>query len=150
MKKLVSVILLIYFHIAPQGSDIKKLHFFLGTWKQENKENYEYWKMDKGEDLTGFAYKINGGRRRTTEYLSIRKHNGQILYTARVPDQNNDQPIDFILKKVGEDTYSFENAEHDFPKKIQYTKKNDTTLLVEVLGSENKGFSYKLLKQRGN
>jgi hypothetical protein len=150
MKKLISIIFLIGFHISPQGADIRELHFFLGTWKQENKENYESWKIDKGEDLTGLAYKKNGGLSRTTEYLSIRKHNGQIIYTARVPNQNNAQSIDFILKKMGENKYSFENAEHDFPKKIQYTKENDTTLLVEVLGSGNKGFSYKLLKVRDN
>jgi len=42
------------------------------------------------------------------------------------------------------DYYSFENAKHDFPNKIQYYKLSENKVKVKVLGDENKGFSFEM------
>lgn len=124
------------------------LGFLAGTWKSENKENYESWKVINNSLLEGNAYKMKAGQKVVTEYFSIKASSGKIVYQATVPDQNNGKTIDFELNKSLKNKYSFENLSHDFPKKIQYTKLNDTTIFVEVLGGNDKGFSYKMIKRK--
>lgn len=112
----------------------------------ENKENYENWKAVNDSLLEGSAYKMKAGQKVTTEYFSIKARTGKIIYQAIVPDQNNGKAVDFELNENLKNKYSFENLSHDFPKKIQYTRLNDTTIFVEVLGANDKGFSYKMMK----
>lgn len=127
---------------------LNSLGFLSGTWKMENKENYENWKGVNDSLLEGSAYKMKAGKKVTTEYFSIKALSGKIIYQARVPNQNNGKAVDFELNENLRDKYSFENLSHDFPKKIQYTKLNDTTIFVEVLGANDKGFSYKMMKRK--
>ncbi len=132
--------------VAPQHQ-IKDLRFLNGTWKIEKKESYENWKLNN-DRLEGNAYKMKEGKQQINEYLLIQLKGDKIVYTAKVPSQNNAQPVDFVLNQEEKGKFSFENAAHDFPKKIQYTKLNDTTLFVAVLGDGGKGFSYKMFKQK--
>lgn len=131
---------------APQP-DIKDIQFLAGTWKIEKKESYESWTLNNGR-LEGNAYKMKAGSKQINEYLLIQLKGEKMTYTAKVPSQNNAQPIDFVLNTAVKDKFSFENLGHDFPKKIQYTKLNDTALFVAVLGEGDKGFSYKMFKQK--
>jgi hypothetical protein len=127
---------------------IKDLHFLNGTWKVENKQNYETWKISNDNSLEGNSYKIKDGNKRIDEYLAIKMVDGKMIYTARVLNQNNGQPVDFTMNTSVTDKFSFENMGHDFPKKIQYTKLNDSTLFIAVLGENDKGFSYRVVKQK--
>lgn len=147
MKSLSILFAIFLLFTAPQNN-ISDLHFFAGTWKIENKGNYETWVLKDKDALEGSAYKIRNGSKLVEEYLSIKISGDNIIYTAKVVNQNNGQPVEFILNKTIKDKFSFENLAHDFPKKIQYTKRNDTTLFVSVLGKDDKGFSYNLIKQK--
>jgi len=129
----------------PQPKDLPL--FLVGTWKAENKENYESWTATDGRTLKGEGYKMRQGQKIVTEYLSISMIEEKTIYTAIVPGQNNGQPVGFVLNHEVSGKYSFENLQHDFPKKIQYTPMNETTLFVEVLGDNGHGFSYKMTKQ---
>lgn len=142
-----SFITLLLIFIGFQNSQINTLQFLTGRWKVQNKENYETWAM-KGGALEGNSYKIRNGNKQIDEHLSIQINGEKIIYTAKVLNQNNAQPIAFVLNKAIKDKFSFENAAHDFPKKIQYTKQNDSTLFVAVLGDNDKGFSYTMIKQK--
>jgi hypothetical protein len=128
-------------------TDLDALQFLEGTWKIENKENYETWKKAGDTTLEGNAYKIKAENKVISEYLKIKSVGDQIIYSATVLNQNGVKPIDFVLNKVVKNKFSFENLQHDFPKKIQYTLINKTTLFVEVLGDGDKGFSYQMIKQ---
>jgi len=123
------------------------LHFLQGTWKMETKENYETWEVVNNHELKGSSYAIRGGKKMTSEFLSITISPDKTVYTAVVPNQNEGKPVDFVLNTTVQNKFSFENLHHDFPKKIQYTKIDDKTLLVEVLGDNDQGFSYKMTKQ---
>jgi hypothetical protein len=146
MKSIISLLTLLL--VSSAMPNLKDLHFLAGTWKVEKKETYESWKLDKDNLLEGSSYKIKGGNKQIDEQLHIKMSAEKIVYTAKVLNQNNAQPIDFVLNKEVKDKFSFENPKHDFPKKIQYTKLNDTTLFVAVLGDGDKGFSYKMFKQK--
>lgn len=122
-------------------------YFMEGTWQQENANSYEHWDKVKENTLKGIVYELMNGQPAISEYLDMSLNGSDVVYTATVLGQNMGKGVDFKLIKT-EDTYSFENPGHDFPKKIVYKKLNDNELLVEVSGERQKSFSYKLIKQK--
>jgi len=66
---------------------------------------------------------------------------------ATVLKQNSGQTVSFVLNTEVDSILSFENLNHDFPKKIQYLKQSNNQIKVSVLGENNKGFSYIQVKQ---
>jgi uncharacterized protein YciI len=120
--------------------------FLQGTWKIENKEVYEHWDKLNDKTLKGISYKLNGGQMHISEYLEICQQNNQTIYTASVINQNNGKSIDFKRIKI-DSTFTFENSNHDFPKRIVYQKMSDTEISVQVSDGNEKGFAYKMTKQ---
>lgn len=147
MKVLLALVALFTICCAPQPQPSDTPLFLIGTWKVENREDYEAWTATDASTLQGQGYKIRNGQKTITEYLSIKTEDGKTVYTATVPGQNNGQPVDFVLNTEVVGKYSFENLAHDFPQKIQYTPMGDAALLVEVMGSGGRGFSYMMAKQ---
>ena len=120
-----------------------------GEWKVSDKDVYEAWKPSDTNILIGEAYTIKeNGSKKIAERLAIRKVKKDIVYSAMVPNQNAGKAIDFVLNQIDENTYSFENPNHDFPKKIIYKKVSDSELFVIVQGKDvTEAFNYTLLKQ---
>ncbi len=147
MKTIISLLTLFTIFSFTPKEETPKLAFLQGTWKMEAKENYETWEAVNDQELKGSSYKIRGDKKITTEYLFIKISGDKATYTAVVIGQNNGQPVDFVLNKEVKNKFSFENLTHDFPKKIQYTVVDDKTLFVEVLGDNDQGFSYRMLKR---
>jgi len=124
----------------------KALDRIVGTWKIEDKESYEYWEKKSDYLYQGYSYKIKDNKKIITEFLSLKSKNGKLIYNATVPDQNNGKTVSFVLNPKITDGLSFENLEHDFPKKIIYNLVNENTITVNVLGEGEKGFSINLTK----
>lgn len=145
--KLIFVLLVLTSNSAcNQNTNLQQVEFLVGTWKMENKDSYESW--EKKEDrLTGRSYKIKNGEKIISENIELKMVENQIIYTPTVFDQNDGMGIPFTLIISEQDLFSFENSEHDFPKKIQYRVLNDHELFVSVLGENDKGFSFKLIRQ---
>ena len=124
---------------------LSEFDFLVGTWKMEGKEYYEFWeKLD--HILKGKSYKMVDGQKIVTEIIELKSEGDRIIYTPTVFDQNEGKPIQFILLKLDKNVFSFENSDHDFPKKIQYTVVSENELFISVLGENDKGFSYKLIR----
>jgi len=120
--------------------------FLQGTWKMENKEIYERWDKLNESSLKGFSYKLNDGEITISEYLDIAETNNEITYTATVLNQNGGKGVSFKLTKT-DSALTFENPDHDFPKKIVYQKLNDKEIFVQVSSDKQNGFAYKMQKQ---
>ncbi len=146
MKTIISLITLFTVFSFTQ-KETNQFNFLQGTWKMEARENYETWEIVNDQELSGSSYQIKGGKKITTEFFTVKESKDKTVYTAIVLNQNDGKPIDFVLNKAVKNKFSFENLDHDFPKKIQYTKLDDKTLFVEVLGDNDQGFSYKMMKQ---
>jgi hypothetical protein len=123
-----------------------KLDFLVGTWKMEDKETYEVWEKE-GNTFKGHVYKLIKGEKHITETLEIKFIEGNIIYSPTVPDQNDGKAIPFRHNRSIKDLISFENKAHDFPKKIQYKVISDTRIHISVLGEDEEGFSYYMVKQ---
>ncbi|TRX59988.1 hypothetical protein FNH22_08005 [Fulvivirga sp. M361] len=147
MIKLSIVLLMLTSHsVYSQHKDLQQVEFLLGTWKMEGKESYESWEK-KNDILTGVSYKIENRQKTVSEKIEVKMVGGQIIYAPTVFDQNDGKAIPFKLESLEQNLFSFENPEHDFPKKIQYQILSDNELYVSVLGEKDEGFSYKLIRQ---
>jgi uncharacterized protein YciI len=120
--------------------------FLQGTWKMENKEIYEHWDKLNDSSMKGFSYKLEDGQMSITEYLNISYIDKDISYTATVPNQNQGKGVNFRLTKA-DSSFTFENPDHDFPKKIVYQMLNDNEIFVQLSDGVHKGFAYKMQKQ---
>ncbi|MBN2777388.1 MAG: SRPBCC domain-containing protein [Bacteroidales bacterium] len=144
MKNIITLIFIISGYINCQAQEIPE--FLQGKWKVENKDIYEEWEMVTTSEYVGSSYKIIDDKKVVSENLSIRNSAKSVIYTATVLNQNQGKGIEFTLNKIDANTFSFENLNHDFPKKIIYKKIADRQIYVQVLGKENKGFSFNMFK----
>lgn len=132
-------------HINSQIT-IDSLHFLNGTWKVEKKSQYETWKILANGNLEGKGFLMKDNKEKVTEMLEIVESNKKITYIAKVLDQNDGLPVNFVLNIQERNKFSFENVNHDFPKKIIYTLINRNKLFIEVLGEGDKGFDYYMIR----
>ena len=86
----------------------------------EGKEKYEFWEKNSKGGFSGYGYKIKDEEKTILENLEIRFSKGQAIFEATVLDQNEGNTIPFTLNAKVKDQFSFENPDHDFPKKVQY------------------------------
>jgi uncharacterized protein YciI len=142
-------IILIFLVASSASAQTNFPDFLQGTWKNENKEVYEHWDRINENTLKGFSYKVLNGQMSITEYFDIDRVGKDIIYTATVLDQNQGKGVNFKLTK-SDNSFTFENSKHDFPKKIIYHKISDSELFVEVTDGKQEGFSYKMIKQIAN
>ena len=147
MKALTSICILCLL-LACSENKLSRVDFIIGTWKMEGKEQYENWELSNNKELIGYSYKFKDSQKIITETLSIKILENTVIFEATVPDQNEGKTILFTLNNEIKDYLSFENIDHDFPKKIQYKRINENAIEVTVLGDEGEGFSYMQLKQR--
>lgn len=120
--------------------------FLQGTWKVENKELYEHWDKLNDNCLKGFSYELKHGQMVVSEYIDISRNNNEIIFTATLLNQNQGKGIDFKLSSI-DSTFTFENPNHDFPKKVVYQILTATEIFVQVSDGNQRGFSYKMKKQ---
>ncbi len=144
MKYIFFIITLLAVNLAFGQSGIPD--FLHGTWKMENQDVYEHWDKLNSRILKGFSYKIKNGQIEISEYLDISEKNNQTIYTAAVINQNNGKGIEFKLTKT-DSTFTFENPDHDFPKKISYQKLSDYEIFIQFSDGNQKSFSFKMIKQ---
>jgi len=140
-------ICLLCFLMACSENKLSKLDFLIGTWKTENKENYEQWEKNENNSFVGSSYKMENGQKVIWENLSIKLLGDEIFYEATVADQNEGKTIQFSLNEETKSYFSFENEKHDFPKKIQYKIVSNDKVEVTVLGNKDEGFSYFQIRQ---
>ncbi|WP_297696640.1 DUF6265 family protein [uncultured Eudoraea sp.] len=146
--KTLTTICILCLSLACSENKLSRVDFMVGNWKMEGKEQYEVWESGKNNELMGYSYKYSDSQKIITESLSIKILEKTVIFEATVPDQNQGKTIPFTLNNEIEDYLSFENLDHDFPKKIQYKRINENEIEVTVLGNEDKGFSYRQLKQK--
>lgn len=146
--KLLSSLCILCLLLSCSENKLSRVDFMIGTWKMEGKEHYENWELSNNKELIGYSYKLKDSQKIITETLSIKILENTIIFEATVPNQNEGKTIPFTLNNEIKDYLSFENIDHDFPKKIQYKRINENEIEVTVVGDEGKGFSYKQLKQK--
>ena len=68
------------------------------------------------------------------ETISLLQEEGKLSYIPTVKDQNNNMPVRFAQKTISDFSLVFENAAHDFPQIISYTRISKDSLVAEISG----------------
>ena len=113
------------------------LHGLKGEWKMETKKGFlvEVWKIKDDSTMHNMSYRINASDTIPQETVELKLRNGIITYTSTVADQNNQQPVPFILISTDAGKYIFENKTHDFPQQIFYMLVDMNTLHAGISGN---------------
>lgn len=154
-KNYVQVLLFVLAIIASSCSydpsdQIISLKKLAGTWESTgNVLFYEQWEIIDDTTMRGFGFSVNNSDTVYNEQLYIQKDDNSVNYIAIVWKQNNAEPVLFHLIKSTEDYFVFENPMHDYPNRIIYHFKSDSTFRVQLetmKGTKQRSFEMKKIR----
>lgn len=95
----------------------------------------ERWTPAASGAILGLGRGLRGSVMASFEFLCISERAGSLVYTA-MPDGRT-TPTHFTLTSVTQDSATFENPAHDFPKLVRYTRRADGALETTISGAAN-------------
>jgi len=110
-----------------------------GTWKMEMNGDviYETWRIENETTLIGMSYAIKKGDTLVFENMRIMNIEN---YWVFIPVLYGQDPVLFTLKKSEDQTWIFENKEHDYPQRVGYSIADGSKLLAWIEGDEKGKF----------
>ena len=127
---------------AADCTDLAALEWMLGGWQQTTEKTLtrETWTRVSGSTFEGFGESLSAdsGERRASESLRLVEMQGEVFFVAKV--NHNERPVAFTLTACDEGSATFENPQHDFPRKLEYTLTGADTLAVVVSDGGEGGF----------
>lgn len=137
LKQLLTIFLVLYrlSSIAQHNAEtFSKLDVLEGTWMMQTDKVTiaEQWQQQNKNNYAGKSWTIKGKDSNLTETLLLTYDNGVIKYTSTVAGENNGKAISFVLTSAENNTYVFENPQHDFPKRIIYTFISNKELTASI------------------
>ena len=122
---------------------VEDMTWMSGCWKMERKSPdsfvYESWSKPYGIML-GTNMTVKNGKASFFEYLRIEMRKDGVYYVARPAGAKSETPFKLVSTNGGR--FVFENKEHDFPKRIIYSKGADGVMSARV-EDDNRGFGLK-------
>jgi len=118
------------------GSAFDRLVWMAGCWEGQmgSGKTQEQWMRPDGNSMLGMSRTVVNGKTPFFEFLQIKPDGEDIVYMAR-PQGN--EPTAFKLVKLNEGMAVFENAQHDFPRRITYQRQIDGSLSARLEGTQN-------------
>lgn len=114
----------------------QKLDWLVGKWirtnAQPSESGYETWTKASALKLTGKGVTQKGKRTIFVENLEFSAKGNDIFYVVIVTGEK--QPTYFKLTELSNDSFTCENPQHDFPKKISY-KRNGKNIKAVISGN---------------
>lgn len=128
---------------------LKSFSWLTGKWRTKSGDGHfeEHWSDAAGGMIIGMGREVKGGKLSFFEYLRVEQRKDGIFYVAQPFGKPG---TDFKLTECSESVYRFENPTHDFPKRIEYTRRQDGS--VEVCGTgdakdKEQAFQFVLYKE---
>ncbi|MBK0369073.1 DUF6265 family protein [Flavobacterium agrisoli] len=116
---------------------VQKASWLVGNWESKSEFGTltESWQKVNDSTFTATSYFVNLTKDTIhSETVSLFQKGDSLYYRATVKGQNEDKPVDFVLKSESENALIFENPKHDYPQKIAYTKKGKANLEATISG----------------
>ena len=130
---------------------IAELAWIAGDWQTPaggKARIEEHWTAPAGDTMIGVGRSIAGGKTVEFEYLRIEQRAEQIYYVAS--PKGRCPGTDFKLTRLAGQEATFENPEHDFPKRIIYRKNSDGSLTASIdggAGTKSMSFAYQPMRK---
>ncbi len=122
-----------------QSVPADELSFLFGNWELKTAEGKvtEHWKKE-GNQLLGSSYKHDfKGNRTLTETIVLKQIKGKWQFLVTGYEKGNEGTTAFKLVSSKNNTFIFENLEHDFPQRIVYQPQGKAKLLAWIEGKVN-------------
>jgi len=128
IKLLLIIPLLLWIHTS-NGQEstkqkFKKLEWLVAKWDRTNSKaghsGYETWSKVSDLQLIGKGVTLKGNEIIFVEKLELIVKGSDIFYVVTVTDE--EKPVYFKLTAINNNGFTCENPEHDFPKKITYSR----------------------------
>jgi len=134
---------------AKNCTTIDAFTWLIGDWHSQNSKLKinESWHQVSGKTFegAGYAHSLTKNKIVSAETLRLVEMSGEVFYVAKIA--SNDLPVAFKLTSCTATTAIFENALHDFPKKLSYQLITHNNLTVFVSGEKGKAFSIEFTRQ---
>ena len=130
--------LLILFALAPLAAQapepLGKYAWLAGCWRfsKDGSAVEEQWTTPKGHVMTGMGRTLKNGNTVFFDFFRIENRKRGIFYVAQPKGQ---PPTDFELVNSDPNKLVFENLQHDFPKRIIYTREANGNVTARVEGT---------------
>ena len=98
----------------------------VGAWHDETTDTafhfIEVWTAANDSTITGWGYGLVKSDTAFKEELRLIRRGPQVIYAARVPDQNDGRWVEFTARTSPDERLIFEDPTHDFPQRIEYVR----------------------------
>ena len=138
-----ALILLLLAFVSCKKSDsnekekIKAANWLLGNWENVSNDGKlsENWVKINDSTFEGQSLFIKNKDTLHFESIVLAQKAETLTYFATVKGQNDDKSVAFPSTSASDKQLVFENAKHDYPQKITYTKGADNTITAEATGN---------------
>jgi hypothetical protein len=122
--------------LAGAATDLSALAWMAGDWTgvQDGVEMEELWLVPKGNTMLALHRDVAGGHTVSFEFLRIEATPDGVTYWA---SPRGRPPTPFRLVELKDKRVVFENAEHDYPRRIIYWLGNDGSLHAKIEGTQS-------------
>jgi hypothetical protein len=138
MKKIILLLFCIGI-VSCAKEELKKPDFLLGYWNRTNNNQgqltYEIWHPD----FTGIGYTMQQRDTVFKEMMSIVEINDTLVLKV---EGVNEEPTLFKFTEQTDTSFTCENPENEFPKKIKYSMEADRLTAVISAGKDSITFSF--------
>ncbi|MBX2898559.1 MAG: hypothetical protein KF775_02855 [Cyclobacteriaceae bacterium] len=136
---LLAILVITATHAHAQSTN--EAHWLQGTWNRTNgkagRTAHERW-VKTATGLQGWGVTFNGADTTFVEKLRIVSKDSKLYYVADV--SHNKEPTYFLITEITPTSFTCENPEHDFPKKIVYQL--DGNKLKATISGNGKSIDY--------
>ncbi|TKC05877.1 DUF6265 family protein [Pedobacter frigoris] len=132
------------------AQQFKKLEWLIGKWQRTNpkagQSGYENWEKVSGIKLIGKGITLEGKKTVFEEQLELSVQDNQIFYKVRLTGDS--KLVAFKLTSISKDAFVCENPEHDFPKKIAYTRNGKNVKAVISGNGHSVDYEFSIFKEK--
>ncbi|MGB1308268.1 MAG: DUF6265 family protein [Oceanihabitans sp.] len=119
---------------------IEQLQWLVGNWTNitEKEQSFENWVKSNDSTLTAHSYTLVKNDTVFAERVTLQQlDENQVAFTVVAYQQNNNQPVTFMLTSTKNKVFTFENPKHDFPSLIAYTNPVKDSIHAWIEGKIN-------------
>ena len=123
-------------NIASKVNLLDTAKWFIGTWQNQTSDGLftEQWDQKNDSVYSAISTVIVNKDTVFYESISLEQKDDSLYYIVSVKDQNKELPVSFKLISVTDNQLVFENAKHDFPSKITYSKIKEDSIVAFISG----------------
>lgn len=128
---------------------LSSLNPLVGQWQAHTKKSVvsEHWHQVSKHSFEGKGQTHDlSGTLKDSEELRLVQMQGTVFYLAKV--KHNPLPVAFALASCTNNSFRFENKNHDFPKQLDYQLLTPDSLKVDVSDGAGQGFVLNFKRQK--